>query len=157
MMRRGERPRPDELVGWELRGANTHRGAPLVRLRKFVKGFHRDRRSGGVMGFNVPVVQNRLEEPWLARPSEAAPRRFAFFAVVPVDATERDNAFLNAVLLDYGRGGNFALDPAARLRDYLVRVDDDLYVGKAYVALGPARIPLSHFVLERHRPHDYVR
>jgi hypothetical protein len=43
------------------------------------------------------------------------------------------------------------------LRDYLVRLSDDLYLGKAYVALGPGRLPVSYFVLERHRPHDYAR
>jgi len=144
-------------VGWEFRGANTHRGAPLVGLRKFVKGFYRDRRSGMVMGYNVPVVQNRLEEPWVAKPTEANPRRFGFFSVAPVDAGERDNVFLNALLFDYGQGGNFPLHPAARLRDYLVRIDEELYLGKAYAAIGPARVPLSHLVLERDRPHDYVR
>jgi hypothetical protein len=58
------------------------------------------------------------------------------------------------VLLDYGRGGNKPLDPTAGLRDYLVRVDpgnDDLFLGKAYYAVGPLRVPSNFFLLERHR------
>jgi len=29
---------------------------------------------------------------------------------------------------------------------------DDLLLGKAYFALGPLRLPVSYFVLERRRP-----
>jgi hypothetical protein len=56
------------------------------------------------------------------------------------------------VLLDYGRGGNPPLDPTRALRDYLVRVDrgsDLLLIGKAYLALGPLRVPVAFFVMER--------
>ena len=72
----------------------------------------------------------------------------------PTPATARDNAYLHAVLLDYGRGGNKAWDPTRGLRDYLVQVDpknDDLYLGKAYYAVGPARVTSNFFILERHR------
>ena len=44
------------------------------------------------------------------------------------------------------------------LRDYLVRVvpgSDDLILGKALLALGPARVASNYFVLERHRPTRY--
>ena len=122
-----------------------------------LSGFHAGVVTGALFGYNVPLVQNGLEGPWIAKPHDAQPRRFAFFTVDPVDAGARDNAFLNAVLLDYSRGRNFSLDPANTLRDYLVRAGEDLYLGKAYVAVGPTRIPVSHLVLERHRPHDFVR
>ena len=72
----------------------------------------------------------------------------------PVDATDRDNAYLHALLLNYGRGGNKPYDPTRNLRDYVVQVDPanpDLYLGKAYYALGPARMPTNFFILERHR------
>ena len=68
------------------------------------------------------MAQNGLAGPWIARPSDAAPRRYAFFSVTPVDAAARDNAHLHALLLDYGRGGNPWWDPSRTLRDYLVRV-----------------------------------
>jgi hypothetical protein len=46
-------------------------------------------------------------------------------------------------------------DPSRLLRDYVVRVredSDDLLLGKAFVALGPARLAAGFFLLERHGP-----
>jgi hypothetical protein len=152
VLQRGVTPDLERLAGWEFRGTNTPGWARLAGIKKFMKGFHA--RDGAVYGYNCPVVQNRLDEPWIAQPDDAAPRRFGFYKVTPVDATRRDNAYLHAALLDYGQGGNRAWDPTRGLRDYLVQVDagsDDLYLGKAYYAVGPLRIATSFFILERHR------
>ena len=149
----GTQPDLDALVGWEFRGTNHPFWASLLGIRKFIKGFWRDER-GRVMGYNCPAVQNGLSKPWLARPLDHDPKRFGFYLVEEVDAMSRDNAYLHAVLLDYGRGGNPQLDPTRGLRDYLVQVsptDPDLFLGKAYYALGPARVATSFFILERHR------
>jgi len=157
---RGETPDLEALVGWEFRGLNTGVWAPYSPIRKFIKGIYRDPASGQAYGYNEPVVQNGLGGPWIAKPDDAAPKRFGFYWVGPVDARSRDNAYLHALLLDYGRGRNSALEPARVLRDYLVRAEpgsDDLLLGKAYAALGPARVPVGFFVLERHRPSDWVR
>lgn len=151
----GFTPDLDALVGWEFRGVNTPLWAYAAGVKKFVKGFYRPGGSSEVYGYNCPAVQNGLGKPWRTLPSDHAPRRFGFYRVFPVDATSRDNAYLHAVLLDYNQGGNHRLDPTRGLRDYLVRVDDDnpdLYLGKAYYALGSARVPLSFFLLERLRP-----
>jgi len=151
---RGHMPDLDQLVGWEFRGINTPEWARLAGIKKFVKGFikHED---GRVTGYNCPVVQDGLARPWHTLPDDAAPKRFGFYLVAPVDPTSRDNAYLHAALLDYGRGGNKPWDPTRGLRDYLVQVDaddPDLFLGKAYYALGPLRIATSFFVLERFRP-----
>jgi hypothetical protein len=154
VFRRGGTPSLDALVGWEFRGTNTPGWAKYAGIKKFIKGFWR-REDGEVMGYNCPVVQDGLDAPWTAQPDDAAPKRFGFYRVAPVDATSRDNAYLHAILLDYGQGGNKRLDPTAGLRDYVVQVDvgdDDLLLGKAYYALGPLRVPTSFFILERHRP-----
>lgn len=154
---RGERPDPEHLAGWEFRGMNTPKFARLLGIKKFVKGFYKSA-TGQLYGYNIPVQQNRLDEPWVYKGSE--PRRFGFYRVDAVDAAARDNAYLNALLLDYGRGGNHELDPTSGLRDYLVRVhpgSDDLLLGKALYALGPLRVPTSYFVLERLRPTDFAR
>jgi hypothetical protein len=106
------------------------------------------------MGYNCPVVQNALDGRWRTQPSDDAPKRFGFYEVAPVDPTARDNHYLHALLLDYGRGGNAFWDPSRNLRDYLVQVDagnPDLLLGKAYLAAGPARIAMSYFILERFR------
>ena len=153
VFQKGDMPRLDALAGWEFRGTNQPSWASLLGIRKFIKGFWRAK-DGQVMGYNCPVVQNGLEKRWLARPLDHEPKRFGFYLVEPVDASARDNAYLHAVLLDYGRGGNGQLDPTRGLRDYLVQVspnNPDLFLGKAYYALGPARVATNFFILERHR------
>lgn len=156
---RGETPDLAALVGWEFRGLNTPPWARLLGIRKFIKGFYGPAQAPAgpltrLRGYNCAVVQNRDDEPWIARPDPARPDRFGYFHVGAVDPTARDNAYLHAVLLDYGRDGNGNLDPVRGLRDYLVQVDParpDLFLGKAYYALGPARAGVSFFVLERYR------
>ncbi|HSD88714.1 MAG TPA: hypothetical protein VLB44_14395, partial [Kofleriaceae bacterium] len=145
-------PDLDALVGWEFRGINhllVHLPvAPLLGIKKFVKGFYRTE-DGKVMGYNSPVKNNVLDGRW-----HVAAKRFGFYEVYPVDPTARDNNYLHAVLLDYGKGDNPALDPSQLLRDYLVQVDPanpDLYLGKAYGAIGPLRIHTNFFILERFR------
>jgi len=162
---RGCQPALDALVGWEFRGINRFPLYPLplpqlLGIKKFVKGFFRE--EGRVMGYNCPVVQNVLDGRWHTKPSDTAPKRFGYYEVAPVDATRRDNAYLHAVLLDYGRGGNKPWDPTRGLRDYVVQVDPanpDLYLGKAYYAVGPARVRANFFILERWRRGltDYAR
>jgi hypothetical protein len=155
----GETPSLHALVGYEYRGYNVAPALALLGIRKFIKAFftapNGAEDEGRRYGCNTPVVQNGLNGPWTAKPSEAAPRRYAFFSVEPVDSEARDNAYLHALLLDYGHGGNKPYDPSRQLRDYLVRCvpgSDDLLLGKAYTALGPWRIPATFFLLERHRP-----
>jgi hypothetical protein len=61
---------------------------------------------------------------------------------------------LHALLLDYSRADNPTYAPERGLRDYLVQLEaesPDLYLGKAYYALGPLRIAISFFLLERWR------
>jgi len=148
VMLRGLTPDLAQLAGWEFRGMNTPVWARAAGIRKFVKGF--ERRADQVFGYNRPVRQNRDGEPWLIKGEP-----FGWYRVSPVDASDRDNEYLHAALLDYGRGGNKLWDPSRGLRDYLVQVeagDPDLYLGKAYYALGPARLGVSFFVIERLRP-----
>ena len=156
LMGQGERPELDALAGWEYRGMNLGIPARLLGIRKFIKGFRR-LPGDAVGGYNVRVRQNGPAAPWVARPVDAAPRRFGFYHVGLVAPTARDNAYLHALLLDYGRGGNGRLNPLSTLRDYLVRVtsgSDDMLLGKAYMAVGRRRVPLGYFLLERHRPGD---
>jgi hypothetical protein len=162
ILRRGERPSLDKLCGWEWKGMNTMPWAPAAGIKKFIKGFYRAD-DGQVYGYNEPLVQNRLDQPWIAKPNDVAPRRFGFFLVEPVDAASKDNAYLNSLLLDYGRGKNSLLDPSQALRDYVVRVNpgsDDLLLGTAWVAVGPARMKIpggAYFVLERHKPTSFKK
>jgi hypothetical protein len=149
----GDTPSFDALSGWEFRGYNHPKLMSLLGIRKFIKYFFRTER-GTMMGCNTPVVQNGLAGDWIAKPGEDAPKRFGFYTVAPVEPEARDNAYLHALLLNYGRGGNKLWDPSQVLRDYMVRVErgsDELLLGKAYLALGPARPRSNFFILERRR------
>jgi hypothetical protein len=150
---RGTTPDLDELVDWQFRGVNAPDWARLAGIKKFVKGFFRDD-AGETYGYNCPVVQDGLARPWLTRPDDSAPKRFGFYRIAAVDPSARDNAYLHALLLDYSKGKNKPWDPSRGLRDYLVQVDPDnrdLFLGKAYYAVGPIRVATSFFILERHR------
>jgi hypothetical protein len=161
VFQRGVMPSLDDLVGWEFRGVNhlplnVLPIANLVGIKKFLKGFFRTE-DGRIMGYNSPVKNNALDGRW-----HVAAKRFGFYEVAPVDPTSRDNKYLHAVLLNYGKGGNPAYDPSQVLRDYVVQVDannPNLFLGKAYGAFGPLRIPTNFFILERFRVGltDYVK
>ncbi|MGI8759027.1 MAG: hypothetical protein ACR2K0_06940 [Acidimicrobiales bacterium] len=145
-MRRGRRPDPAVLTGWEYLGLNT---APWLRAAgadRFVKGF-----AGG-HGYNRRVRRGARTTPWLAT-GAPEPEPYAFYRISPVDPTATDNRYLHALLLDYGPYATARLDPAGPLRDYLVAVDDssDLLLGHAFVAVGRLRLPATFFVLERFR------
>jgi hypothetical protein len=145
VLRRGEVPDPGTLAGAEFRGANTAGWTVRLRMQQFVKGF--ERRPGiGVRGYNRRVRQDGLTGAW-ADPGKP----FAYFDVRAVDPAARDNRYPNALLLDYGAGGNRWFDPSRPIRDYLVRVDpgsDELLLGRAFLALGPFRPSPTYFVLE---------
>ena len=151
---RGETPSPDALTGWEYGGWNRPPHMAVLGIRKFIKGFFRtvDDRC---FGYNTPARQDGLDHDWSPRPSGDDPKRFAFYQVTPVDPEGRDNRYLHALLLDYGRGGNPASDVSRFIRDFLVRVEpgsDELLLGKAYLALGPARLFSNFFLLQRLGP-----
>jgi hypothetical protein len=151
IMVRGSIPDVNALTGWEYRGMNLGVGARLLGLRNFIKGFCLFP-GGEVRGYNVRSRQNSPNKPWRVKLSHRERRRFGFYRVRPVDPESRDNAYLTALLLDYGQGGNGRFDITAALRDYVVRVypsSDDLLLGKAFLAAGPLRLPIGYFLLER--------
>ncbi|MCP4445270.1 MAG: hypothetical protein GY811_08000 [Myxococcales bacterium] len=149
---RGALPKLERLAGWEFRGMNHPAWAKIAGIKKFMKGFYWDERQ--LFGYNCPVVQDGVEMPWRSKPVGCEPRRFGFYRVAKTDPTAKDNAYLHSVLLNYGEGGNKPFDPSSGLRDYLVQVDEnnpDLYLGKAYYAVGPLRVRSNFFLLERER------
>jgi hypothetical protein len=150
--RRGDMPNEEDLAGWEFQGVNTPAWAKIAGIRKFCKGFFK--KGSELHGYNTPVEQSGGLERWRAQPSDDRPKRFGFYLVTHVDASSRDNVHLKSLLLDYGRGDTPFFSPVKGLRDYLVqpdRNDKDVYLGKAYYAAGPLRVPASFFVLKRWR------
>lgn len=162
VLRSGVTPPLEGLVGYEFKGYNLPFITRILGFRKFKKGFFlapgQSAEKGEISGYNVEVVQNGLEDPWIAKPNDANPKRHSFYLVYKVQRAEADSAYPNALLLNYALGGNPRWNPARLLRDYLVQADPkdpDLMLGKAYFALGGARVFPSFFVLERYNRADY--
>jgi len=152
IMRHGTTPTADHLDGWEFRGYNPPIFARVLGFQKFIKGFFRD--SQGLAGYNLFVQAPRggPDRPWIAKGGGDPRARHGYYDVVAVQPGGRYSDFPDAVLLDYGSGRNSALNPESRIRDFLVQVDPDnpdLYLGKAFLDLGIARMFSNFFVLER--------
>jgi len=158
IFQQGKTPDFKSLLGSEFRGFNVPIITKILGMQKFKKGFFtgpgQKPEGAEVMGFNVLISQKADKDKWVALPSEEAPKRYGFYRVYKVNQQERDNKYPNALLLNYGISRN-GIHPARLLRDYLVQVDPgnpDLYLGRAYFAIGPLRLFPSFFVLERYNP-----
>lgn len=161
----GTMPEPEALVGWEFNGHNTPWWARYAGIFKFKKGFFRidAGRTPLYRGYNIPVVQNELSEPWICKPTDEEPKRFGFYAVHPAKAARTlgdARRHPNALMLDYAAAPeNLFFDPSRVLKDYLVQVNpgsSDLLLGRAYLTLGPARVFSNFFILERDRRSDFA-
>ena len=157
----GARPEYKELLGWEFRGWNPPRFARVLGFQKFKKGFFVDNgqtADGPVSGYNVFVHQNWLDDPHIVKRKNDQPTYHGFYVASAVDSNATDNKYPHALLLNYGIGTNAAYNPERVIRDYLVRVDPDnpdLFLGKAFIALGPARVFSNFFVLDRYNKSEF--
>ncbi len=155
VLRAGIVPDVDKLAGWEFRGFNTLDLTGMIGIRKFKKGFYKE--GDALKGYNVKIKQKGgLLDEWEDIVKDGQSAKHGYYDVMPVTDAEKDNLYPNSLLLNYGASDrNPKADPSRFLRDYLVQVDadnDDLYLGKAFVALGPKRVFVSYFVLERSNP-----
>lgn len=146
LLRYGETPVFGSLDGWRFKGANLVAPGKWL-FPRFVKGFHRE--GSRDMGYNVAALRGPLGSEWAYDPAKPDP--FGFYECRVLRAGDPHACYPGSLFLDYGRGGN-GLDPAGRLRDYLVQLEagnQDLYLGKAFFDLGPVWAPGGYFVLER--------
>jgi hypothetical protein len=150
----GEKPSVESMLDWEYRGYNTSpKAIDLIRLRKFTKGLF-IANNGDTYGYNTPIVQNKLADPWICKPSDENPTRFRFYHVEPEPLDPRDDINPHSLLLNYRRGGNSPIAIYNGLRNYLVRIEpgsDDLILGKAYYGMAGRRFHVNFFLMERHR------
>jgi hypothetical protein len=147
----GETPDPEKLADWEFRGYNVPFFAKLLGIKKFKKGFYKS--GDEFWGYNIPIYQNPIDGPWRCKPVDHNPKRFGFYSVKKVDPQGVENKEPGALILNYAHGENMLWE-GSFLRDYVKQVDpdnEDLYLGKAYMAVGPGRIAPSFFIIERDR------
>lgn len=175
------RPGPEfnQLVGWEFRGYNAMKqgAAPWVYpisktvlsmagFKRFIKLFFR--RAGEpdpnladmTHGCNKMVVRGGLDDPWDDKLKRGAPVHHGFYNVFrPGGGKRRFGPYAQSLFLDYSVPENSIFDGGGVLYDYLVHVTDDLMLGKAFIWLRwiGLRVPISYFVLERLREHDFIR
>jgi hypothetical protein len=154
LMREGSAPAQDSLAGYAFRGYNTSLTTEIIRTRKFFKCFEWDAaKPSRLVGFNQVAKQNGIGNPWLEKMRNGEPVRQGHYEAYPVRSNERDSKYPHSLLLNYGAGDNPIYEPAQLLRDYLVQIsadNADLLLGKAFGSLGPIRLPMGYFVLERH-------
>lgn len=156
LFRTSKGPELAAISGREFNGYNLTVMAELIGVRKFRKGFfdpdgHLSSR-GEIEGYNIPIRQNKVDQPWQGKPSDADAKRFGFYIVAPAARDPKHNRYANALLLHYGNSPRNAFyRPERMLRDYLVQVNEgssDLLLGKAYFDIGVATVPANFFVLK---------
>jgi hypothetical protein len=153
-MRQGWRPELAALDGWRFRGLGAGRAARLFGRQKFLMVFQQmDLGYGTVLGGHLlDVVQNDPADDYLPRLQEGREVAHGVFLVQSARTSPEWSEFPRAALLHFGRADNAWYEPARFRRQYVVQPDPgnhDLYLGKAYVAVGPLRYATGHFVLER--------
>ena len=100
VLRAGQSPQMEAIVGSEWCGYNTPWLTKVLGIQKFIKGFFQGPQT--TEGYNTPAVQNGIDGLWLAQPSPETPRRFGFYTVTHVEPSARDNFYPQSLLLDYG-------------------------------------------------------
>lgn len=147
---------PEALYNSMYRGISL--GLPhwveAVAWTTFIKTFHRDPKTQTLRGWNVRLHQTGIAgdiEP--QRKKDGSLRTFGHFAVT---GSAKDS---NGLLIDYGLGGNGALDPTRFLKDPIVALEAnsvERLLGWTYVDFGPVVSTPSYFLLERIGPLDHV-
>lgn len=157
----GTRPNFEDLVGWEFQGFNPYAHMKLLGIQRFVKGFFQKAGEAPpeqverIYGYNLFCAPKAPEGEWRALPNEDTPQRHGFYDVY---AEGPGSKFAHSLMLNYGVPENHNLNPERVIRDYLVQVnpnDPTLLLGKAFLQLGPVRVPSNFFLLRRYRRHHY--
>ena len=114
------------------------------------------------MGYNCPVEQNVLDGRWHLKPEDT--RRSGSASTRSrrsTDGARQRVPARGAARLRQGRQQAAATRrPACATTSSRSTPDNpDLFLGKAYYAVGPLRVHSNFFILERHRVGltDYVR
>jgi hypothetical protein len=159
LMGSGAVPSASDLVGYDFRGWNIQALTEILGTRKFIKGFYAGAAPERAWGYNMPVLQNGRDKPWLAKLKDGQPIRYYFFGVLPGPALP-DAIHPRSLVVDYRQWPGYSdLNPVKYTVDYLVHPDPgnrDLLVGKSYAQLTKSIRPfLGFFILARLKPSDY--
>ncbi|MCB9761712.1 MAG: hypothetical protein H6739_17845 [Alphaproteobacteria bacterium] len=147
---------PTALDDTRYRGVSLGLPGFVVALtwRTFIKTFHRDPATGALRGWNVRLEQTGLDgEVVYKTDRRGQPVTFGHYRVVGAEGYRVPWDCAQGLVIDYGLGGNPALELTDRLRDPLVALKPDsveLLLGVTWVDLGPLQLRTpAYFALER--------
>lgn len=157
VMENGKMPDLESMAGFEFDGYNLTFMASILGIRKFRKGFYKYKWNKVLdlwryAGYNVKMKQNSFKKPWEYKGKE--PKKFGWFEIFTLNRFKEEglDMYPNATILHYGLDKRNTLFEGKMLRDYLVQVNDndkDLYLGKAYNAIGKNLVMPSYFIIKR--------
>jgi hypothetical protein len=149
---RGHEIESDALANRVYRGVSLGLPAFVDRLawKTFAKVFLRDREL--LRGWNLRLEQTGLEGPLVPKQRRGQDFHFGHFLVAPARDYAMPRALPQALVLDYGRGGNPRFDPTSAVRDPIVAIHPgsaELLLGWTYLDFGAFRAGTpSYFTLE---------
>ncbi|MDR6564707.1 MULTISPECIES: hypothetical protein [unclassified Arcicella] len=140
---KGKQPITSDLVGWEFMGVNIGVLTKVLGIRKFFKVFTTHVEGDAIIGYNLKAQQNGLDEPHL---KALMTNNTDGYYHVSEDGSSK------TLLINYGHHqANARFSPVRLLRDYLVEVEPDIYLGKAYLKFFSFFVPLTYFVLRKYQ------
>jgi hypothetical protein len=151
---RGHAIASDALANRIYRGVSLGLPGFVDRLawKTFAKVFLRDRERKVLRGWNLRLAQTGLTGPLVPLQQAGHAFHFGHFRVEPAAGYAMPRALPQALVLDYGRGGNPRFDPTRAIRDPIVAVhagSAELLLGWTYLDLGAFQIGTpSYFTLE---------
>ncbi|MGZ3453132.1 MAG: hypothetical protein ACXWUG_18675 [Polyangiales bacterium] len=152
---------PRELEGWAYRG--TSLGLPEVieqlSWKTFQKTFHRDERSGRLVGWNVRLEQDGIDAPSRPKLRHGLPITEWNYEVIAPSGVPMPKGFDRGLVIDYSRAENppgvvrMVKDPLVSLS----RGSAEELIGVSYlVVFGRCVETPTYFTLEREAPIDFV-
>ena len=157
-VRQGHEIAPEDLADTEYMGVSLGMPGWVDRIawKTFMKTFHADPDTGVLRGWNVRLEQDGIDAAPRMKRKRDAPITFGHYRVRPMTEDEHFRGVCRGLMLDYGAGGNSALDPVGFVRDPLVALspgDPSLLLGWSYVRIGATCLSTpSFFALRRVGP-----
>jgi hypothetical protein len=152
---------PADLEGWVYRGTSLGLPSVLERLtwKTFQKAFHRDPRTGRLLGWNIRLEQDGIDAPSRPKRRGGRPVTEWNYEVVEPAGVPMPPGFDRGLVIDYGRAPN-PIGPIRITKDPLVALapgSADELLGVSYVVVGGRCLETpTYFTLEREHPVDYV-
>ncbi len=155
IMKHGATPALAHVAGYEFNGYNFNWMTTVTQTRKFKKGFYGRPADGFLWGYNVPVEQNAITEPWIARSDDLGPIKYYPFKTFGA-GMDGNSKHANGLVIDYKKSDQYPFwNPVQQTIDYLVFAEPgntDLLLGISYLRTFLGNIKMGYFALERHNP-----